>query len=42
MSDLPVSVVVVSRGRPERLKSCLGGLSYLFHDCYEIPNLVFV
>ncbi|MBY6090580.1 glycosyltransferase family 2 protein [Maritimibacter alkaliphilus] len=36
MSDLPVSVVVVSRGRPERLKSCLGGLSYLFHDCYEI------
>ncbi|MGR3373939.1 MAG: glycosyltransferase family 2 protein [Pseudooceanicola nanhaiensis] len=33
---LPVSVVVVSRARPEHLKLCLSGLSRLLYPNYEI------
>lgn len=36
MKDLPVSVVVVSRGRPEGLKRCLLGLSQLQYDPFEV------
>ena len=36
MSPLPVSVIVVSRGRPESLTLCLTGLSRQFHDTYEV------
>lgn len=33
---MPVSVVVVSRGRPDSLCLCLSGLSRLFYPAYEI------
>ena len=36
MTPLPVSVVVVSRGRPEALKRCLLGLSQLQYDPFEL------
>ncbi|MEM6304825.1 MAG: glycosyltransferase [Pseudomonadota bacterium] len=36
MTDLPVSVVVVSRGRPEALKRCLLGLEQLQYSAFEI------
>lgn len=36
MQDLPVSVVVVSRGRPDSLALCLTGLSRLHYQTYEI------
>ena len=36
MTQLPVSVVVVSHGRPEMLKRCLLGLSQLQYDPFEI------
>ncbi|MAM63481.1 glycosyltransferase [Maritimibacter sp. UBA3975] len=35
-SVLPVSVVVVSRGRPALLARCLTGLAQLFHPNYEV------
>jgi len=36
MEQLPVSVVVVSRGRPDSLRLCLTGLARLHHRNYEI------
>ncbi len=36
MSDLPVSVIVVSRGRPEALKRCLTGISQLRFQTFEV------
>lgn len=36
MSDLPVSVIVVSRGRPGLLRRCLTGISQLCHRAFEI------
>ena len=36
MNTLPVSVVVVSRGRPEALKRCLTGLSQLQYGAFEV------
>lgn len=36
MTALPVSVVVVSRGRPDSLKKCLAGLARLHYPNYEI------
>lgn len=36
MSDLPVSVVIVSRGRADVLKRCLLGLSQLQYDRFEV------
>ncbi|PSL18018.1 glycosyltransferase family 2 protein [Shimia abyssi] len=36
MSAIPVSVVVVSRGRPEALKRCLMGISQLVYGAFEI------
>lgn len=36
MKQIPVSVVVVSRGRPDRLQLCLTGLSRLHYSTYEI------
>ncbi|MBI6628458.1 glycosyltransferase family 2 protein [Pontibaca salina] len=36
MNRLPVSVVVVSRGRPDALRRCLTGLSRLQYDAFEI------
>ena len=36
MTGIPVSVVVVSRGRPDLLKRCLTGLSQLQYDPFEI------
>lgn len=36
MTDLPVSVIVVSRGRPETLKRCLLGISQLQYDPFEV------
>lgn len=36
MSHIPVSVVVVSRDRPDALVRCLTGLSQLQYPCYEI------
>lgn len=36
MKQLPVSVIVVSRGRPESLRLCLIGLSRLLYRNYEI------
>lgn len=36
MTGIPVSVVVVSRGRAEELKRCLTGLSQLQYDPFEI------
>ncbi|NNE53712.1 MAG: glycosyltransferase family 2 protein [Sulfitobacter sp.] len=36
MSHMPVSVVVVSRGRPDALKRCLLGLSQLQYDAFEV------
>ncbi|HGG05048.1 MAG TPA: glycosyltransferase [Aliiroseovarius sp.] len=34
--EIPVSVIVVSRGRPQLLKRCLKGLGQLFYPLYEI------
>ena len=36
MTDLPVSVVIVSRGRPEALKRCLTGISQLQYQDFEV------
>ncbi|MEQ9692852.1 glycosyltransferase [Shimia sp. SDUM112013] len=36
MTQLPVSVVIVSRGRPDALTRCLTGVSQLFYDTFEI------
>jgi len=36
MNQLSVSVVVVSRGRPELLKRCLAGLRQLFYQNFEV------
>ncbi|SMO38547.1 Glycosyltransferase, GT2 family [Thalassovita litoralis] len=36
MKQLPVSVVVVSRGRPDSLRLCLIGLARLHHRNYEV------
>ena len=36
MKQLPVSVIVVSRGRPESLRLCLIGLARLHHRNYEV------
>ena len=36
MTDLPVSVIVVSRGRPETLKRCLLGISQLQYTPFEV------
>lgn len=36
MTELPVSVIVVSRGRPDALERCLAGLSQLQYDPFEI------
>ena len=36
MASLPVSVIVVSRGRGDSLLRTLTGLTRLFHDSYEI------
>ena len=36
MTDLPVSVIVVSRGRPETLKRCLLGISQLQYSPFEV------
>jgi GT2 family glycosyltransferase len=36
MTDLPVSVVVVSRGRPAALSRCLKGLAQQFHGPFEV------
>lgn len=36
MSDLTVSVIVVSRGRAEALKRCLTGISQLQYPSYEV------
>ena len=36
MSDLVVSVIVVSRGRPEALKRCLMGISQLQYGPFEV------
>ena len=36
MTQLPVSVVVVSRDRPDALRVCLTGLLRLNYDCFEV------
>ncbi|HHH89355.1 MAG TPA: glycosyltransferase [Aliiroseovarius sp.] len=36
MTAPPVSVIVVSRGRPEMLRRCLTGIGQLFYPCYEV------
>lgn len=36
MAPPPVSVIIVSRGRPERLRLCLTGLAGLFYPAFEI------
>lgn len=36
MTDLPVSVIIVSRGRPKTLKRCLLGISQLQYDPFEV------
>ena len=36
MSNLPVSVVIVSRGRPDALKRCLTGVAQLQYDPFEV------
>lgn len=36
MTDLPVSIVIVSRGRPDALKRCLMGVSQLQYPVFEV------
>ncbi len=36
MTDLPVSVIVVSRGRPQTLRRCLLGISQLQYNPFEV------
>lgn len=36
MTDLPVSVIIVSRGRPELLTRCLRGVSQLYYHPFEV------
>lgn len=36
MTQIPVSVVIVSRGRPDALKRCLLGVSQLQYECFEV------
>jgi GT2 family glycosyltransferase len=36
MTDLPVSIVIVSRGRPDALKRCLMGVAQLQYSTFEV------
>lgn len=36
MNEIPVSVIVVSRGRPDALKLCLTGIEQLFYENFEL------
>jgi GT2 family glycosyltransferase len=36
MTDLPVSVIVVSRHRPDALRRCLAGVAQLQYRCFEV------